>query len=134
MHICKAVLYNVKCDLKFYRSNHDPVQDFHLRISVSLYYGMQSVHGEIKWYQVTHSISHHYVTTGSAAIALHTLAYMCTHTHTHTSSDYENSPREDLRGATVPEVNILSPPSLISYELKSRTITGSQGLLVHALM
>lgn len=84
MHICKAVLYNVKCDLKFYRGNHDPVQDFHLRISISLYYGMQSVHGEIKWYQVTHSISHHYVTTGSAAIALHTLAYMCTHTRTPT--------------------------------------------------
>lgn len=53
---------------------------------------------------------------------------------THTSCDYENSPREDLGAATVPEVNILSPPSLISYKLKSRTITGSQGLLVHALM
>ena len=38
---------------------------------------MQSVPGEIKWYQVTHSISHHYVTTGSTAIALHTHAYMC---------------------------------------------------------
>lgn len=40
---------------------------------------MQSVQGEIKWYQVTHSISHHYVTTGSAAaIALRTHAYTCT--------------------------------------------------------
>lgn len=27
---------------------------------------MQSVQGKIEWYQVTHSISHHYVTTGSA--------------------------------------------------------------------
>lgn len=40
--------------------------------------------GEIKWYQVTHSISHHYVTTESAAIVLHT--HMLTRAHTRSLS------------------------------------------------
>lgn len=39
---------------------------------------MQCVQGEIKRYQVTHSISHHYVTTASAALlAIHMLT--CAH-------------------------------------------------------
>lgn len=44
---------------------------------------MQSVRGEIKWYQVAHSISHHYVTTEreGAAIALCTRKKKHTHTH-----------------------------------------------------
>lgn len=29
VHTCTAALHNVKCDLKLYHCNHDPVEDFH---------------------------------------------------------------------------------------------------------
>lgn len=63
-------------DLMIRHGKHTPIHYFHWRIAVSLDYETQSVRGEIKWHQVTHSISPHYVTTENAPLSLHTRAHI----------------------------------------------------------